>query len=145
MAKKLKQWSVYRFIALLHCFITSSLLLPSFAASPGRSRVGPTLYVFSLFGCHPRLFICRPAALSAVCLSWLGRIWNLGEGGPLCTKQASQHSRFCTATDRCTEYTVQTGLLCTQRTTFTKISIFYQQFFSMSFFSLGPPQSSYNK
>ncbi len=48
---------------------------------------------------HQRLFIDRPAALSAVCLSWLGRIWNLGEGGLLCTKQASQHSIFCTASD----------------------------------------------
>jgi hypothetical protein len=53
-----------------------------------------------------RPFIDRPAALSAICLSWLGRIWNLGEGGPLCTHQASQHSIFCTATDRSTEYTV---------------------------------------
>ncbi len=25
--------------------------------------------------------------------------WNLGEGGPLCTKQASQHSIFDTVTD----------------------------------------------
>ncbi len=53
-----------------------------------------------------RLFIDRPAALSAVCLSCLGRIWNLGEGGPLCTEQASQHSIFCTASDRVTESTV---------------------------------------
>ncbi len=28
----------------------------------------------------------------------LREIWNLGEGGPLCAKQASQDSRFCTAT-----------------------------------------------
>ncbi len=30
LAKKMKRWSVYRFIALLHRFIASSLLLPSF-------------------------------------------------------------------------------------------------------------------
>ncbi len=35
-----------------------------------------------------RPFIDRPAALSAISLSWLRRIWNLGEGGLLCTKQA---------------------------------------------------------
>ncbi len=67
----------------------------------------------------PRLFIHRPAALSAVCLNQLGRIWNVGEGGPLCTKQANQHSIFCTASVRSTEYTVLAGLLCTQLTIFT--------------------------
>ncbi len=58
---------------------------------------------FHTGGQYPRLFIDRLAALSAVCLSWLGRILNLGEGGPLCAKQDSQHS---TATDCSTEYTV---------------------------------------
>ncbi len=57
-------------------------------------------------GVIQRLFIHRPAALSAVCLSWLERILNLGEGGLLYTKQASQHSRFCTATDRSSEHRV---------------------------------------
>jgi hypothetical protein len=75
--------------------------IKSAPASPGRSRAGPSLYVFSLLGFTQKPFIDRPAALSAASLSWLGRrIWNLGEGGPLCTKQASQRSRFCTATDR---------------------------------------------
>ncbi len=50
-------------------------------------------------GPKERLCIHRPAALSALCLSWLGMIWKLGEGGPLCTKQASQSSIFCIATD----------------------------------------------
>ncbi len=59
-----------------------------------------------LICCHQRLFIDRPAALSAVCLSWLGGFWNFGEGGPLCTEEASQHSIFCTASDWSTEYTV---------------------------------------
>ncbi len=49
----------------------------------------------------------------------LREYWNLGEGGPLCTQQASQHGIFCTAISRSTEYTVQAGLLCTQRTTFS--------------------------
>ncbi len=39
---------------------------------------GPSLCV--LCGVDQRLCIHRPAALSALCLSWLGRIWNLGEG-----------------------------------------------------------------
>jgi hypothetical protein len=41
------------------------------------------------------------------------------EGGPLCTKQASQRSRFCTAISRSTESTVLASLICTQLTTFT--------------------------
>ena len=49
----------------------------------------------------------------------LREYWNLGEDGPLCTKQASKRSRFCTAISRSTESTVQADLLCTQRTTFT--------------------------
>jgi hypothetical protein len=53
-----------------------------------------------------RLFIDRPPALSAICLSWLGRLWNLGEGGLLCTEHASQNSIFCTAFDRSTASTV---------------------------------------
>ncbi len=48
--------------------------------------------------------------------------WYLSEGGPLCTKQASQRSRFCTAIRRRTESTGQAGLLCSQRTTFTYVS-----------------------
>jgi hypothetical protein len=83
-----------------------------------------------------RLCTHRPAALSAICLSWLGRIWNVGEGGSFCTKQASQHSIFCTASDRSTESTVLAGLLCTQWTTFTQISIFPRHFLSRSLFSL---------
>jgi hypothetical protein len=85
---------------------------------------------------NQRLCIPRPAALSAICLSWLGRIWNLGEGGPLCVKQASQDNRFCTVTVCSTESTALAGLLRTQRTTFTKISIFSQHFLSRSYFSL---------
>ncbi len=85
---------------------------------------------------NERLCIHWPAALSVVCLSWLGRIWNFGEGGLLCTKQASKRSTFCTATDRSTEPTALAGLLCTQRTTFTKISIFSQHFLSRYYFSL---------
>ncbi len=54
----------------------------------------------------------------------------------MCTKQASQRRRFCTATDRSTEPTALAGLLCTQRTTFTKISIFSQHFLFRSLFSL---------
>ncbi len=52
------------------------------------------------------------------------------------TKQASQHSISCTATDRGTEYTALAGLLRTERTNFTKISIFSQHFLPRSFFSL---------
>jgi hypothetical protein len=77
---------------------------------------------------NQRLFIDRPAALSAVCLSWLGRFRNLGEGGPLCTEQA--------ASDRITESTVLASLLYSQQTTFTEISIFSQHFRSRSLFSL---------
>jgi hypothetical protein len=62
------------------------------------------------------------------------------EGGPLCTKQASQRSRFCTAISRSTEGTAISrstegtaisrsaegtalaGLLCTQQTIFTEVS-----------------------
>ncbi len=36
-------------------------------------------------------------------------IWNWGEGVLLGTKQASQHSIFCTAITRSTEYTVLAG------------------------------------
>ncbi len=79
-----------------------------------------------------RLYIHRPAALSAICLSWLGRIWNLCEGGLFRTQQA----RFCTANDLSTESTALAGLLCTQQTTSTKISIFSQHFLSRSYFSL---------
>jgi hypothetical protein len=43
-----------------------------------------------------RHFIHRLAALSAACLSWLGRIWYLSEDVTLSTKQASQHSIICT-------------------------------------------------
>jgi hypothetical protein len=59
---------------------------------------------------YQRPFIDRPAALSTISLSWLGRILNLGEGGLLCTKQANLHGIFCNATDRSTEYTVLTGI-----------------------------------
>jgi hypothetical protein len=88
-------------------------------------------------GCVQRPFIYRLAALSAFSLSWLGKIWNLGEGGLLYTKQANLHRIFCNATDRSTESTVLAGLLCTQQTTFTEISIFSQHFLSRSLFSLG--------
>jgi hypothetical protein len=54
----------------------------------------------------------------------------------LCTEQASQHSLFCTASDRSTESTALASLLCTQRTTFTQISIFSWHFLSRSLFSL---------
>ncbi len=74
---------------------------------------------------------CRPAALSAVCLSWLGRIWNLGEDGPLCTQQASQHSIFCISTDRCTEYTKLAACIVHNRPPSPKFQI------SVSISSLG--------
>jgi hypothetical protein len=54
----------------------------------------------------------------------------------LCTQQASQHSIFCTAADRSTEYAVPAGLMCSQRSTFTYVSDFSQHFLSRSFFSL---------
>ncbi len=56
----------------------------------------------------------------------------------MCTWQASQHNLFCTASDCSTKSTVLGGLLCTQRTTFTQISIFSRHFLSRSLFSLGP-------
>ncbi len=49
----------------------------------------------------------------------LREYWYFSEGGPLCTKQASQRIRFCTAISRSTESTALAGLLCTQQTTFT--------------------------
>ncbi len=86
--------------------------------------------------CDQRPFIDRPAALSSVSLSWLGRIWNLAEGGPLCTKPVNLHSIFCTGTGSSAEYTVLAGLLCAQQTTCIEISIFSQHFLSRSLFSL---------
>jgi hypothetical protein len=67
------------------------------------------LYTVRGSGAAPKLFIHRPAVLSAICLSWLERIWNLGEGGPLCMKHACQQSIFCTGSDHSTEYTVLAG------------------------------------
>jgi hypothetical protein len=46
---------------------------------------------------------------------------------------------FCNVTDRSTESTVLAGLLCTQQTTFTEISIFSQHLLSRSLFSLPQP------
>ncbi len=43
---------------------------------------------------------------------------------------------ICIASDRSTESTVLVGLLCTQRTTSTEISIFSRRFLSRSLFSL---------
>jgi hypothetical protein len=50
------------------------------------------------------------------------------------TGQPAQY--ILTVTDRSTEYTVLAGLLCTQWTNFTYVSIFSQQFLSRSLFSL---------
>ncbi len=105
------------------CPIPSSTTSCIFSGRPMRleSTSCTSTFLTDQYSCSPRLFLHRPAALSAICLSWLGRIWNLGEGGLLCTKQASHHSKFCMTTDRSREHTVQTGLLCTQWTTFTEI------------------------
>jgi hypothetical protein len=62
----------------------------------------------------------------------------------LYTYQASQHSLFCTASDRSTESTVLASLQCTQLTTFTYeyVSIFSRHFLSRSLFSLSQTQST---
>ncbi len=62
----------------------------------------------------------------------LREYWYLSEGGPLCTKQASQCSRLCTANSHSTESIVLAGLLYTQGPPSPKFQILLSQLRQMA-------------
>ncbi len=95
--------------------------------------------MFTLCNKHVRIQSAKWAEIERI----LPNVLESLQGGAPSMKMTSIQNRptytehiFCNETDSSTEYTVLAGLLCTQQTTFTEISIFSQHFLSRSLFFL---------